>query len=206
MKDNKSSISGIDANIIVLLGYLGGLFLLWITSINYFAWLFPLVIYIVEKKSEFVKEQMAQATVLYITTSMITFIFNLIWIIMFPKSYNVGLNLNNFSGSTLVVSTMNILSVTITVLISLIVIITSMKTWYYDNYKIPVISFFVPPFRDLLEKIINNRKNKPKQDMLENNNNENESKEDSINLEEIDVETDEKKEIKSINKKGKKKN
>mgnify|MGYP005785153389 CR=1 FL=1 len=206
MKDNKSSISGIDANIIVLLGYLGGLFLSWITSINYFAWLFPLVIYIVEKKSEFVKEQMAQATVLYITTSMITFIFNLIWIIMFPKSYNVGLNLNNFSGSTLVVSTMNILSVTITVLISLIVIITSMKTWYYDNYKIPVISFFVPPFRDLLEKIINNRKNKPKQDMLENNNKENESKEDSINLEEIDVETDEKKEIKSINKKGKKKN
>lgn len=81
-----------------------------------------------------------------------------------------------------------------------------MKTWYYDNYKIPVISFFVPPFRDLLEKIINNRKNKPKQDMLENNNKENESKEDSINLEEIDVETDEKKEIKSINKKGKKKN
>lgn len=206
MKDNKSSISGIDANIIVLLGYLGGLFLSWITSINYFAWLFPLVIYIVEKKSEFVKEQMAQATVLYITTSMITFIFNLICIIMFPKSYNVGLNLNNFSGSTLVVSTMNILSVTITVLISLIVIITSMKTWYYDNYKIPVISFFVPPFRDLLEKIINNRKNKPKQDMLENNNKENESKEDSINLEEIDVETDEKKEIKSINKKGKKKN
>ena len=206
MKDNKSSISGIDAKIIVLLGYLGGLFLSWITSINYFAWLFPLVIYIVEKKSEFVKEQMAQATVLYITTSMITFIFNLIWIIMFPKSYNVGLNLNNFSGSTLVVSTMNILSVTITVLISLIVIITSMKTWYYDNYKIPVISFFVPPFRDLLEKIINNRKNKPKQDMLENNNKENESKEDSINLEEIDVETDEKKEIKSINKKGKKKN
>lgn len=206
MKDNKSSISGIDANIIVLLGYLGGLFLSWITSINYFAWLFPLVIYIVEKKSEFAKEQMAQATVLYITTSMITFIFNLIWIIMFPKSYNVGLNLNNFSGSTLVVSTMNILSVTITVLISLIVIITSMKTWYYDNYKIPVISFFVPPFRDLLEKIINNRKNKPKQDMLENNNKENESKEDSINLEEIDVETDEKKEIKSINKKGKKKN
>lgn len=206
MKDNKSSISGIDANIIVLLGYLGGLFLSWITSINYFAWLFPLVIYIVEKKSEFAKEQMAQATVLYITTSIITFIFNLIWIIMFPKSYNVGLNLNNFSGSTLVVSTMNILSVTITVLISLIVIITSMKTWYYDNYKIPVISFFVPPFRDLLEKIINNRKNKPKQDMLENNNKENESKEDSINLEEIDVETDEKKEIKSINKKGKKKN
>ncbi len=206
MKDNKSSISGIDANIIVLLGYLGGLFLSWITSINYFAWLFPLVIYIVEKKSEFAKEQMAQATVLYITTSIITLIFNLIWIIMFPKSYNVGLNLNNFSGSTLVVSTMNILLVTITVLISLIVIITSMKTWYYDNYKIPVISFFVPPFRDLLEKIINNRKNKPKQDMLENNNKENESKEDSINLEEIDVETDEKKEIKSINKKGKKKN
>ncbi len=159
MKDNKSSISGIDANIIVLIGYLGGLFLTWIININYFAWILPLIIYIIEKKSEFVKDQMAQATILYILVSIITLIFNLIWIIMFPTSYNVGLNLNNFSGSTLVVSTMNILSVTITILITLVVVITSMKIWYYENYKMPVIGFFVPSFRNLLDKIISNKKN-----------------------------------------------
>lgn len=167
MKNDKSSLSWIDANVIVLIGYLGGLFLSWIISIGYFAWLLPLIIYIIEKKSEFVKEQMAQATVLYITTSIITLIFNLIWIIMFPESYNIGLNLNNFSGSTLVVSTMNILSVTITVLITLIVIITSMKTWYYKNYRIPIIGFFVPGFRNLLDKIISNKKNNNKEIHLE---------------------------------------
>ena len=175
MKDNKSSINEIDANIVVLVGYLGGLFLSWITSINYFAWLFPLVIYIAEKKSEYVKEQMAQATILYIVTSVITIIFNLVWIIVFPRSYNVGLNLNNFSGSTLVVSTMNILSITITVLISLVVIITSMKTWYYENYKIPFIGLFISPFRNFIDKIINT-KSKTKHDNLENDNNKKEEK------------------------------
>lgn len=198
MKNDKSSLSGIDANVIVLIGYLGGLFLSWIINIGYFAWSLPLIIYIIEKKSEFVKEQMAQATVLYITTSIITLIFNLIWIIMFPESYNIGLNLNNFSGSTLVVSTMNILSVTITVLITLIVIITSMKTWYYENYRIPIIGFFVLSFRNLLDKIIKNKNNKVNDKKLEEKNN----KDNNIDIEQKDVPIKKK----NIKKKGKKKN
>ena len=156
MKDNKSSILGIEGNVIVLVGYLGGLFLSWIIGINYFAWLLPLILYIIEKKNEFIKEQMAQATILYIFVSIIMLIFNLIWIVMFPESYKLGLNLENFSGSTLIVSTMNILSVTIAIIITLIVINTSMKTWYYENYKIPIIRFFVPKFRNLLSKVIKN--------------------------------------------------
>lgn len=158
MKDNKSSILGIEGNVIVLVGYLGGLFLSWIIGINYFAWLLPLILYIIEKKNEFIKEQMAQATILYIFVSIIILIFNLIWIVMFPESYKLGLNLENFSGSILIVSTMNILSVTITIIITLIVINTSMKTWYYENYKIPIIRFFVPKFRSLLFKVITNSK------------------------------------------------
>ena len=158
MKDNKSSILGIEGNVIVLVGYLGGLFLSWIIGINYFAWLLPLILYIIEKKNEFIKEQMAQATVLYIFVSIIMLIFNLIWIVMFPESYKLGLNLENFSGSTLIVSTMNILSVTIAIIITLIVINTSMKTWYYENYKIPIIRFFVPKFRSLLSKVMKNSK------------------------------------------------
>ena len=206
MKDNKSSISGIDANIIVLIGYLGGLFLTWIININYFAWILPLIIYIIEKKSEFVKDQMAQATILYILVSIITLIFNLIWIIMFPTSYNIGLNLNNFSGSTLVVSTMNILSVTITILITLVVVITSMKTWYYENYKMPVIGFFIPSFRNLLEKIISNKKNNNKEIHLEEEiqDSEKEKNDDIEEYEEVTKEIPIKK--KDTNKKRKKKN
>lgn len=205
MKDNKSSISGIDANIIVLIGYLGGLFLTWIININYFAWILPLIIYIIEKKSEFVKDQMAQATILYILVSIITLIFNLIWIIMFPTSYNIGLNLNNFSGSTLVVSTMNILSVTITILITLVVVITSMKTWYYENYKMPVIGFFVPSFRNLLDKIISNKKNDNKEIYLEEEvqDSEKEKNDDIEEYEEVTKEIPIKKKV--TNKKGKKK-
>ena len=205
MKDNKSSISGIDTNLIVLIGYLGGLFLTWIININYFAWILPLIIYIIEKKSEFVKDQMAQATILYILVSIITLIFNLIWIIMFPTSYNVGLNLNNFSGSTLVVSTMNILSVTITILITLVVVITSMKIWYYENYKMPVIGFFVPSFRNLLDKIISNKKNNNEGIHLEEEvqDSEKEKNDDIEEYEEVTKEIPIKKKV--TNKKGKKK-
>ena len=206
MKDNKSSISGIDANIIVLIGYLGGLFLTWIININYFAWILPLIIYIIEKKSEFVKDQMAQATILYILVSIITLIFNLIWIIMFPTSYNIGLNLNNFSGSTLVVSTMNILSVTITILITLVVVIASMKIWYYENYKMPIIGFFVPSFRNLLDKIISNKKNNNEGIHLEEEiqDSEKEKNDDIEESEEVTKEIPIKKKV--TNKKRKKKN
>ena len=206
MKDNKSSISGIDANIIVLIGYLGGLFLTWIININYFAWILPLIIYIIEKKCEYVKDQMTQTTILYILVSIITLIFNLIWIIMFPTSYNIGLNLNNFSGSTLVVSTMNILSVTITILITLVVVIASMKTWYYENYKMPVIGFFVPSFRNLLDKIISNKKNDNKEIHLEEEiqDSEKEKNDDIEESEEVTKEIPIKKKV--TNKKRKKKN
>ena len=110
----------------------------------------------------------------------------------------IGLNLNNFSGSTLVVSTMNILSVTITVLITLIVIITSMKTWYYENYRIPIIGFFVLSFRNLLDKIIKNKNNKVNDKKLEEKNN----KDNNIDIEQKDVPIKKK----NIKKKGKKKN
>lgn len=193
MKDNKSSIIGIDANVIVLVGYLGGLFLSWIIGINYLAWLLPLIIYILEKKSEFIKDQMSQATILYIIVSIIMLIFNLIWIIMFPDSYKLGLNLDNFTGSTLIVSTMNILSVTITIIITFIVIKTSMKIWYYENYKIPVIGLLIPNFRKILDKITNKNKNK----FDEEN-----SKEDVEKIEEK-LEQIEPKEVKIEKKKGK---
>lgn len=196
MKDNKSSIIGIDANVIVLVGYLGGLFLSWIIGINYFAWLLPLIIYIVEKKSEFIKDQMAQATILYIIVSIIMLIFNLIWIIIFPDSYKLGLNLDNFTGSTLIISTMNILSVTITIIITFIVIKTSMKIWYYENYKIPVIGLLIPNFRKILDKIINKNKNK----FDEEN-----SKEDVEEIEKLEekLEQIDPKEVKTEKKKGK---
>lgn len=125
---------------------------------------------------------------------------------MFPTSYNIGLNLNNFSGSTLVVSTMNILSVTITILITLVVVIASMKTWYYENYKMPVIGFFVPSFRNLLDKIISNKKNDNKEIHLEEEiqDSEKEKNDDIEESEEVTKEIPIKKKV--TNKKRKKKN
>jgi len=154
--NNKSSISGIDANVIVLSAYLGGLLLTWVTNLNYGAWILPLIIYILERKNEFVKKQSAQATVFFIGTALITMIFNIIWLIVFPSSYLIGTNLSNFAGSTLIMSIMSIISLLISIFITVIVIITSSKTWNYEDYKIPLIGDLVPLFRNLVDKLLDN--------------------------------------------------
>ena len=166
-KNNKSSISGIDANVIVLIAYLGGLLLTWITNLDYAAWIVPFIIYILERNSEFVKKQSAQATVFFIVTALISLIFNIIWLILFPTSYIVGTSLNNFTGSTLIMSIMSIISLLISISIVVIVIIISSKVWNYENYKIPVVNKLVPLFRNLVDKLIGNafdKKNSKKKD------------------------------------------
>ena len=57
MKQNKSSFLNLDANITILIAYLGGLVLKWLETSCYFAWAIPLIIYLIETKNEFVKKQ-----------------------------------------------------------------------------------------------------------------------------------------------------
>lgn len=159
MKKNvntKSSILNLDANMIIVLCYLGSLIMTWIPVVGYFSWMLPLIIYLVEKENEFIKNQSFQATFFYIIITIISLLFNLIWILSFPQSYFDITDLNNFSGSILIMSIFNILSKLFALLITIISIIAASKTWNYIEYKIPIIGNMASKIRKYMDKFIAN--------------------------------------------------
>ena len=162
MKNKKSSISGIDANIIVLSCYLITLLLSWIGDTKYLAWLFPLIIYIIERKSNFVKYHSIQATLLFGIYSLFSIIYTLSFIILFPNINVFNVDLSNFAGSLLLFSCLSALSIAILVIITIISIIAASKTWHYEEYKIPIINKLVPKLIKIMEKMMQNHKKEDK--------------------------------------------
>lgn len=157
MKPEKSSISGIDANKIVLVAYLGGLVLSWISGLNYFAWLLPLVIYLIEKDSEFVKQQSAQAFIIYVISAIVSIFFSLVGMILFKGAYIFDLDLFNFSGSLILLSLFKLVTIAFSLFITVIVIITTVKVWNYEKFELPLISMLTKSVRELLDKLTNSK-------------------------------------------------
>ena len=55
VQPHKSSIGNMEANLVALLSYLVASLLLMIPAIGYVAWVVPLVVYLIETKSTFVR-------------------------------------------------------------------------------------------------------------------------------------------------------
>ena len=162
MKNKKSSISGIDANIIVLACYLLTLLLSWFNEIRYLAWLFPMIIYIIERKSEFVKKHSAQATILFGLYAIFSLIYTIVFIILFPEVNVFNVDLSNFAGYLLLLSSLSAFSIAILVVVTILSVIAVSKTWHYEEYNIPLINKLVPKFRNLMDKIMQNNNSKSK--------------------------------------------
>lgn len=160
MKDKKSSIGGIEANIVVLICYLGALLLAWFYDTKMISWLLPLIVYIVERDNAFIKKHSAQASVLYLFYSIISIIIMFISISMFNITNIFSLNLTNFTGSLLMASTISMIAMLILIVITILTVIVSSKVWHYEDYDIPFIKVFVKPFRKFIDKIMNGNKDK----------------------------------------------
>lgn len=199
MKNKKSSISGIDSNIIVLICYLGALLLSWVDEAKYLAWLLPLIIYIIERDSEFVKKHSAQATLLFAFYSFVSIILTGLFMILFPNTNVFSADLTNFAGSLLLFSTLSMISMLFLVVVCILAIIAVSKTWNYEDYNIPVIKKFISRFRKWMDKLMESNKK-------EENNSDVIIEEDSEIIMDVDIEENgDKKDKKNINKDKKKK-
>ena len=154
MKNKKTSIGGVDANIVVLMCYLGALSLSLFYDTKMLAWLLPLIIYIIERENEFVKKHAAQACVLYFFYSMISLIIVLISIHSFNISNIFTLNLNNFNGSLFMASILSLIAMLIFVVVTVISVIICSKVWHYEDYNVHFLDFFVRRFRKFMDNII----------------------------------------------------
>lgn len=164
MDNKKSSIGGIEANIVVLICYLGGLLLAWFYDTKILAWLLPLIIYIVERENEFVKKHAAQASVLYFIYSMISLIIMFMSISMFNISNIFTMNLTNFEGSLLMASTLSMIAMLILVVITILSVIVSSKVWHYEDYDIPFVKYFVKGFRKFMDNLMKSKVKETTQD------------------------------------------
>jgi len=127
---HKSSIGGLDANLMALIAYLGGAVLGLIPGVKYVAFLVPIIIFILEKDSEFVKFHAMQSILLSVVGLIFAIIIAIISaILVATMSYGA---LGAFSI---------ILIITWLISIALLVffIIAAVKAYKYQIYKMPLI-------------------------------------------------------------------
>lgn len=133
VQPHQSSL-GMDANIAALIAYIAGAVLLWVPVIMYVAFLAPLVIFILEKKSSFVRFHAMQAFVLSAIGEILSIILGIISASIVARSILT----DPFAG----LRSLGVIS-TIVLIINLVLlavsIIAMMSAYQYKEYKIPLI-------------------------------------------------------------------
>ncbi|WP_303791146.1 DUF4870 domain-containing protein [Anaerotruncus colihominis] len=132
---HRSSLGGLDANIMALLCYLvtfvGGL----IPVVKYVAWLLPLVIVFLEKESGLVKFHAMQAFVLNLISFVVTVIIAILTVVGTGAAVAAGSAAATFG----VLGVLGIVSLAISIAILVFSIIAMVKSYGYRVYNIPLI-------------------------------------------------------------------
>lgn len=136
---HKSSIGGVDANVMALLAYIASIVICWIPGIRYFAWLVPLVFFLVEKQSKFVKFHAMQSFILNVVCAVLAFLLSVvvggIVTATLVRSYAYG-----YAYSSLgLLGVISFLTAAIGVVITVFAIIAMVKAYGYKEYHIPLI-------------------------------------------------------------------
>ena len=127
---HKSSIGNLDANLMALIAYLGGAVLGFIPGVKYVAFLVPIIIFIIEKESKFVKFHAMQSILLSAVGVVISIILGIIIGIVFATgSY----------GALAVLSILSIITWLIVIVLFVFFIIAAVKSYKYEIYKLPLI-------------------------------------------------------------------
>ena len=138
---HKSSLGGLDANLMALLCYVAAFVIGLIPGIRYVAFLAPLVLYFLEKNSRFVKFHAMQAFILELLYMLLGLILSLIGTAVVAGSATslltgsaVGLGTAIGGGAVFAVLT-GIVSIVAWVF----AIIAAIKAYGYTEYEIPML-------------------------------------------------------------------
>lgn len=133
VEPHKSSL-GMDANIAVLIAYLGGVVVGWIPGIRYVAFLVPLVVFILEKESKFVRFHAMQSFALNILGLVLGLLFTLVTTII------SGSIAYSSPGTALaLISAMGVLGIIVSLGILVLAIIAVVNGFQYKEYHLPVL-------------------------------------------------------------------
>lgn len=146
VEPHKSSIGNLDANIMALLAYLATGILMFIPIINYVAWLAPLVLFLMEKQSGFVRFHAMQAFILNIINFLLTTLLGGIILASINAAYARALASGDFGASLAGAAIMTTILTIISLVIAVFAIIAMVNAYKYKLYKMPVIGALAAKF------------------------------------------------------------
>ncbi|MDD4036711.1 MAG: DUF4870 domain-containing protein [Bacilli bacterium] len=159
VKKHKSSIGDLDANVMAIISYVGGSLIAFVPGLRYFSWAVPLVIYLIEKKSPFVKKHAIQSLTLQIVSSIIMFILYIIIGGIIRRSYS-GNPWAYISGVYTGLATVTTIAMVISIIFGIFAIIAIIKAYNYEEYSIPLIGKLTKSSENVLNKVANNEPKK----------------------------------------------
>lgn len=139
---HKSSLGGLDANIMALLAYVIAIILNFIPFIQWVAWIAPLIIYLQEKDSQLVKFHAAQAFVLGLIGAVIYIIMNIITWATFSSLSGIAYYLGGGFAVTAVIGTI------VGILIAIAEIIAMINAYQNKEWSIPIIGGLAEKFKE----------------------------------------------------------
>jgi uncharacterized membrane protein len=132
VEPHKSSIGGLDANIMALLVILITAVIAFMPGLRYICWVLPLVMYFIETQSEFVRFQSLQALVLYAINAAVLFIVDVIVKgALFVSFYNPFA----FMGAGL----FGLIEFAVGICVLVFAILAMVNVYKYIDYRIPFI-------------------------------------------------------------------
>ncbi len=154
IEPHKSS-TGMDANMWAMLIYVICIILGWIPYVNYVAWIFPLVIFMTEKDSEFVKFHSMQALALYIINAIASIIFAIISFAVTISTLGSLISPIGFVGAVggaMGLAAVAAIGAVVTVLFMVFAIIAAIKAYQYEQYSIPLAGSLAHKLRSMGSK------------------------------------------------------
>jgi uncharacterized membrane protein len=144
IEPHKSSIFDLDANYVAMAAYIGGI----VISLASFytaclAWLIPIAIYILEKKSSFVKDHAKQAFGLSLFSLILSFVLYIIGRAVFGNIYNLY---NGASGLLF------LLNLAVAIFIGFLSVVAIMRAYKYKKANIPFVNIIVKAISPILDK------------------------------------------------------
>lgn len=126
-QDHKSSIGNLQANIVALLAYVGPVVLAWIPYVSYVAWALPLVFFLLEKNSYYVKFHSMQALLIQAVRSAISILFAILTAAAMASFSLIGL------------SVLGILGVIVGILFTVVLVFGAVSAYKYEAKKLPLV-------------------------------------------------------------------
>lgn len=142
---HKSSIGGMNANLVALLSYISVVILSFIPGISYASFLPPLIIFLIEKDSEFVRFHAMQVLVLGLLGVIFTLLITIVGGIVTAAAITANSGAALLGGFGLFA----LISGAVGIVFAVFEIIACVGAWNYKYKKVPIAGNLAEKWRNL---------------------------------------------------------